>query len=94
MTTTEVGVLVAAYPAGILAAAIPPMMLVTRRGVRATTIVGLHRPWSSPPGTSRERSPWLIDAAAADPGGLRGGVRLGWRARLAHERTPAGRRAS
>jgi MFS family permease len=41
MTTTEVGILVAGYPAGMLVAAVPSMALVNRRGVRTTTIVGL-----------------------------------------------------
>ena len=41
MTTTEVGVLVAAYPAGVMVAAIPAIALVNRRGVRATTTIGL-----------------------------------------------------
>jgi len=41
MTTTDVGVLVAAYPAGVMVAAIPAIALVNRRGVRATTTIGL-----------------------------------------------------
>jgi MFS family permease len=41
LTTAEVGFLVAAYPAGILVAAIPSIALVGRRGVKATTIAGL-----------------------------------------------------
>jgi MFS family permease len=41
LTTTEVGVLVAAYPAGVLLAAIPSMALVDRRGVRAATLAGI-----------------------------------------------------
>ena len=41
MTTTEVGVLVAAYPAGVMIAAIPAIALVDRCGVRITTSVGL-----------------------------------------------------
>jgi MFS family permease len=41
LTTTEVGILVAAYPAGVLLAAIPSMALVDRRGVRVATVVGI-----------------------------------------------------
>jgi MFS family permease len=41
LTTTEVGFLVAAYPAGVLIAAIPSIALVGRRGVRVTAIAGL-----------------------------------------------------
>ena len=41
MTTTEVGILVAAYPAGVMIAAIPAIALVNRQGVRTTTTVGL-----------------------------------------------------
>jgi MFS family permease len=41
LTTTEVGILVAAYPAGVLLAAIPSMALVDRRGVRTATVVGI-----------------------------------------------------
>jgi MFS family permease len=41
LTTTEVGFLVAAYPAGVLLAAIPSIALVGRRGVRVATIAGI-----------------------------------------------------
>ena len=41
LTTTEVGFLVAAYPAGVLLAAIPSIALVGRRGVRVATLAGL-----------------------------------------------------
>jgi MFS family permease len=41
LTTTEVGILVAAYPAGLLLAAIPSMALIDWRGVRTGTVVGL-----------------------------------------------------
>jgi MFS family permease len=41
LTTTEVGVLVAAYPAGILLGAVPSIAMVDRRGVRVTTLAGL-----------------------------------------------------
>ncbi len=41
LTTTEVGILVAAYPAGVLLAAIPSIALVDRRGVRLATAAGI-----------------------------------------------------
>jgi predicted MFS family arabinose efflux permease len=41
LTTTEVGVLVAAYPAGVLLGAMPSIAMVDRRGVRMTTLAGL-----------------------------------------------------
>jgi MFS family permease len=41
LTTTEVGILVAAYPAGVLLAAIPAIALVDRRGVRVATAAGI-----------------------------------------------------
>lgn len=41
LTTTEVGILVAAYPAGVLLAAIPAMALVDRQGVRIATLAGI-----------------------------------------------------
>jgi MFS family permease len=41
MTTTEVGILVAAYPAGVLVGSLPAIALVDWRGVRVTTIAGL-----------------------------------------------------
>ena len=41
LSTTEVGILVAAYPAGVLLAAIPSIALVDRRGVRMATAAGI-----------------------------------------------------
>ncbi len=41
MTTSEAGILVAAYPAGVMFAALPAIALVNRRGVRTTTLIGL-----------------------------------------------------
>ena len=41
MTTTQVGVLVAAYPGGVMVAAIPAIAMVNRLGVRVTTTIGL-----------------------------------------------------
>ncbi len=40
LTTTEVGVLVSAYPAGVLLGAIPSIAMVDRFGVRTTTFTG------------------------------------------------------
>ena len=40
LTTSEVGVLVAAYPAGVLLGAVPSIAMVDRLGVRATTLAG------------------------------------------------------
>jgi len=60
LTTTEVGIMVAAYPAGVLLAAIPSMALVDRRGVRMATVVGIGAPQPAdqqgdPQGSSRDR---------------------------------------
>jgi len=63
MTTTEVGFLVAAYPAGILVAAVPAMALVARRGVRATTIVGLSLLIAATLAFAWSTTPLLLDAA-------------------------------
>ena len=41
LSTTEVGVLVAAYPAGVVVGAVPSIMLVERWGVRVTVFAGL-----------------------------------------------------
>jgi predicted MFS family arabinose efflux permease len=41
LSTTEVGVLVAAYPAGVLIGAIPSIALVDRAGVRRSRGPGL-----------------------------------------------------
>jgi len=68
MTTTEVGVLVAAYRPESWPAAIPAMMLVTRRGVRATPSL-VSASWSSPPWSyAWSASPWLLDAARLTQG--------------------------
>jgi MFS family permease len=40
LTTTEVGILVAAYPAGVLLGAVPSIAMVDRIGVRMTTFAG------------------------------------------------------
>lgn len=41
LSTTEVGVMVAAYPAGVLIGALPSIALVDRAGVRIASFVGL-----------------------------------------------------
>jgi MFS family permease len=41
LTTTEVGVLVAAYPAGVVLGALPSIAMVDRRGVRLTALAGI-----------------------------------------------------
>jgi MFS family permease len=63
MTTTEVGILVAAYPAGVLLAAIPSMVLVNRRGVRTTTIAGLGALVIATLGFAWSASPLMLDAS-------------------------------
>ena len=63
LTTTEVGVLVAAYPAGVLLATIPSMALVDRRGVRTTTIAGLWVLIAATLGFGWGTTPLLLDAA-------------------------------
>jgi MFS family permease len=63
LTTTEVGILVAAYPAGVLLAAIPSMALVDRRGVRMATVVGIGVLVASTLGFAWGTSALLLDAA-------------------------------
>jgi MFS family permease len=63
MTTTEIGILVAAYPAGVLVAALPSIALVNARGVRTTTIAGLGTLVAATLGFAWSRSPLLLDAA-------------------------------
>ena len=41
LTTTDIGVLVAVYPVGIMIAALPSMTLVSRFGLRRTTLAGI-----------------------------------------------------
>ena len=63
LTTTEVGILVAAYPAGVLLAAIPSMALVDRRGVRVATVVGIAVLIASTLGFAWGTSPLVLDAS-------------------------------
>ncbi|HVC74963.1 MAG TPA: MFS transporter [Candidatus Micrarchaeaceae archaeon] len=63
LTTSEVGILVAAYPAGVLLAAIPSMALVDRRGVRVATVVGIAVLIASTLGFGWGASPLVLDAS-------------------------------
>jgi MFS family permease len=63
LTTTEVGLLVAAYPAGVLLAAIPSMALVDRRGVRMATVVGIGVLIASTLGFAWGTNALLLDAS-------------------------------
>lgn len=63
MSTTQVGILVAAYPAGVLVAALPSMALVDRRGVRLTAIAGLGLLVAATIGFAWSTTPLLLDAA-------------------------------
>src|SRR6266700_3527299 len=63
MPTVEVGILVAAYPAGVLFAAIPSMALIDWRGVRTGTIVGILLLVASTLAFAWSATPILLDAA-------------------------------
>jgi len=63
LTTPEVGVLVAAYPAGVLLAAIPSMALVDRRGVRVATLAGIGVLIAATLGFAWGTNAVLLDAA-------------------------------
>lgn len=63
LTTTEVGILVAAYPAGVLLAAIPAMALVDRRGVRMATVIGIGLLITATVGFGWGTSPVVLDAS-------------------------------
>jgi DHA1 family bicyclomycin/chloramphenicol resistance-like MFS transporter len=63
LTTTQVGVLVAAYPAGLLVGAIPSFVLVDRRGVRFTSFTGLGLLFAATLAFGWGTSGALIDAA-------------------------------
>jgi DHA1 family multidrug resistance protein-like MFS transporter len=68
MTTSQIGFLVAAYPAGILIAAIPAIALAARRGVRATTMIGLSLLVMATLAFAWSPSPLLLDAARLTQG--------------------------
>jgi len=93
LTTTEVGILVAAYPAGVLLAAIPSMALVDRRGVRTATVVGIGVLIASTLGFA-----WGTDAVLLDASRFVQGVggAVAWAGALAWltSTTPSARRGS
>ena len=93
LTTTEVGILVAAYPAGVLLAAIPSMALVDRRGVRMTTLVGIGVLVASTLGFGWGTSPILLDVSRFVQGV---GGAVAWAGALAWltSTTPRARRGS
>ena len=93
MTTTQVGVLVAAYPAGVLLAAIPSMVLVNRRGVRTTTIAGLTSLLVATLGFAWSSTPWLLDVSRLVQGA---GGAVAWAGALAWltSQSPADRRGT
>ena len=63
LTTTEVGVLVAAYPAGVLLGAVPSIALVDRRGVRVTTFTGLAMLVVATLAFAWASTGWMVDSA-------------------------------
>jgi MFS family permease len=93
LTTIEVGILVAAYPAGVLLAAIPSMALVDRRGVRMATVVGIGILIASTLGFAWGRNAPLLDASRFVQGV---GGALAWAGALAWltSTTPRARRGS
>ena len=93
MTTVEVGLLVAAYPAGVLFAAIPSMALIDWRGVRTGTIVGIVLLMASTLAFAWSGTPVLLDLARLAQGV---GGAIAWAGALAWLTTTshASRRAS
>lgn len=93
LTTTEVGILVAAYPAGVLLAAIPSIALVGRRGVRLTTIVGIAVLIAATLGFGWGANALLLDGARLIQGV---GGAMAWAGALAWltSTTPAARKGS
>jgi MFS family permease len=93
LTTTEVGILVAAYPAGVLLAAIPSIALVDRRGVRMATVVGIGVLIASTLGFGWGTNPVLLDASRFVQGV---GGAVAWAGALAWltSTTPSSRRGS
>jgi MFS family permease len=93
LTTVEVGFLVAAYPAGVLLAAIPAMAFVDREGVRTTTLAGIGILIAATLGFAWGQSPLLLDAARFVQGV---GGAVAWAGALAWltSTTSAGRRGS
>ena len=93
MSTTEVGILVAAYPAGVLLAALPSIALVNAGGVRTTTTAGLGMLVVATLAFAWSASPLLLDAARFVQG-IGGAV--AWAGALAWltSESPAGRRGT
>ena len=93
LTTVEVGFLVAAYPAGVLLAAIPSMAFVDRWGVRTTTLAGIGILIAATLGFAWGQSPLLLDASRFVQGV---GGAVAWAGALAWltSTTSAGRRGS
>jgi predicted MFS family arabinose efflux permease len=93
MTTSEVGVLVAAYPAGVLIASLPAIALVGWRGVRTSTIAGLATLVAATLGFAWGNDAVLVDASRLVQG--MGGA-IAWAGALAWltSEAPARRRAS
>lgn len=93
LSTTEVGILVAAYPVGVLLAAIPAMALVDWRGVRVATVAGISVLIAATLGFAWGTSPVLLDASRFVQGV---GGAVAWAGALAWltSSTPAARRGS
>ena len=93
LTTVEVGILVAAYPAGVLLAAIPSMAFVDRWGVKTATLAGIGVLIAATLGFGWGTSPLLLDAARFVQGV---GGAVAWAGALAWltSTTSAGRRGS
>lgn len=93
MTTTEVGVLVAGYPAGVLGAAVPAIALIDRIGERRGTSVGLVLLVMSTLGFAWGTTPLLLDIARFVQGV---GGAIAWTGALAWltSASPRGQRAS
>jgi DHA1 family multidrug resistance protein-like MFS transporter len=93
LTTTEVGILVSAYPAGVLLAAIPSMAVVDRWGVKFATLLGLGVLVAATLGFGWGTSPLLLDASRFVQGV---GGAVAWAGALAWltSTTPTGRRGS
>jgi predicted MFS family arabinose efflux permease len=93
MTTAEIGVLVAAYPAGVMIAAIPAIALVGRAGVRFATAVGMALLILATVAFAWSSEPVLLDAARFVQGV---GGAVAWAGALAWliSRAPSTRRAT
>ena len=93
LTTVEVGILGAAYPAGVLLAAIPSMAFVDRWGVKTATLAGIGVLIAATLGFGWGTSPLLLDAARFVQGV---GGAVAWAGALAWltSTTSAGRRGS